>query len=144
MSNQASVNLSWEEDWKFTAADAYGHTVTVDAPMQDGDDFDGFKPTHLMMSALGACTGVDVVSILKKKRQDVTGVQIRVTGTQEEEWPKEWTAFNVHYTVRGRGVDSKAVDRAIELSEGKYCSVGATLKGTATITTSFEIVEDGG
>ena len=54
-----------------------------------------------------------------------------MTGTQEEEWPKEWTAFNVHYTVRGRGVDSKAVHRAIELSEGKYCSVGATLKGTA-------------
>ena len=74
MSNQASVNLSWEENWKFTAADAYGHTVTVDAPMQDGDEFDGFKPTHLMMSALGACTGVDVVSILKKKRQDISGV----------------------------------------------------------------------
>ena len=86
MSNQASVNLSWEENWKFTAADDYGHTVTVDAPMQDGDDFDGFKPTHLMMSALGACTGVDVVSILKKKRQNITGVGIRVTGTQEEEW----------------------------------------------------------
>ena len=144
MPNQASVNLNWEENWKFTASDAYGHTVTVDAPMRDGDDFDGFKPTHLMMSALGACTGVDVVSILKKKRQDITGVRIRVTGTQEDEWPKEWTAFNVHYTVSGRGVDPKAVHRAIELSEGKYCSVGATLKGTATITTSFEIVEDGG
>ena len=71
-------------------------------------------------------------------------MEIQVTGTQKDEWPKEWTAFNVHYVVSGQGVDEKAVDRAIELSEGKYCSVGATLKGTATITTSFEIVEDGG
>ncbi len=142
MSSQAEVNLSWEQDWKFTARDAYGHSVTVEAPMRDGDEFDGFKPTHLMMSALGACTGVDVVSILKKKRQDISGVEIRVSGVQEEEWPKKWTAFNVHYTVRGRGIDSQAVHRAIELSEGKYCSVGATLKGTAAITTSFDIVED--
>ena len=144
MSSQASIKLNWEENWKFTASDDYGHKVTVDAPMRDGDKFDGFKPTHLMMSALGACTGVDVVSILQKKRQDVSGVEIQVTGTQEDEWPKEWTTFNVHYVVSGRGVDAKAVHRAIELSEGKYCSVGATLKGTATITTSFEIVEDGG
>ena len=143
MSSQASIKLNWEENWKFTASDDYGHKVTVDAPMRDGDQFDDFKPTHLMMSALGACTGVDVVSILQKKRQDVSGVEIQVTGTQEDEWPKEWTAFNVHYVVSGRGVDAKAVHRAIELSEGKYCSVGATLKGTATITTSFEIVEDG-
>ncbi len=144
MSSQASIKLNWEENWKFTASDDYGHNVTIDAPMRDGDEFDGFKPTHLMMSALGACTGVDVVSILQKKRQNVSGVEIQVTGTQEDEWPKEWTAFNIHYVVSGRGVDEKAVDRAIELSEGKYCSVGATLKGTATITTSFEIVEDGG
>ena len=144
MSSQASIKLNWEENWKFTASDDYGHKVTVDAPMRDGGEFDGFKPTHLMMSALGACTGVDVVSILQKKRQDVSGVEIQVTGTQEDEWPKEWTAFNVHYVVSGRGVDEKAVHRAIELSEGKYCSVGATLKGTATITTSFEIAEAGG
>ena len=144
MSSQASIKLNWEENWKFTASDDYGHKISVDAPMRDGDEFDGFKPTHLMMSALGACTGVDVVSILQKKRQDVSGVEIQVTGTQEDDWPKEWTAFNVHYVVSGRGVDEKAVHRAIELSEGKYCSVGATLKGTATITTSFEVVEDAG
>lgn len=143
MANRATVNLSWEGKWKFMAADAYGHTVPVEAPMRDGDEFGGFKPTHLMLTALGACTGVDVVSILHKKRQDVTGMEIRVTGSQEEDWPKAWTEFNVHYVVSGRGIDPKAVHRSIELSEGRYCSVGATLKGAATITTSFEIVEVG-
>ena len=142
MSNRAVVDLNWEGEWKFTAADADGHTVSIQAPMQDGDEVGGFKPTHLMLAALGGCTGIDVVSILQKKRQDVTGLGVRVTGSQEEDWPKAWTSFNVHYVVRGRGVDPNAVERSIHLSEGKYCSVGATLKGAASITTSFEVVED--
>lgn len=142
MSNGAVVDLNWEGEWKFTAADGDGHTVSVQAPMRDGDEVDGFKPTYLMLAALGGCTGIDVVSILQKKRQDVTGLEIRVVGSQEADWPKAWTSFNVHYIVKGRGVDPKAVDRSIHLSEEKYCSVGATLKGAATITTSFEVVED--
>lgn len=142
MPNEATVDISWEDNWRFKAADVYGHALTVEAPMNDSDEFDGFKPTHLMLTSLGACTAVDVVSILKKKRQDVTGVDIRVTASQEEDWPKAWTAFHMHYVIAGHDVDSKAVDRAIELSEGKYCSVGATLKGVAKITTSFEVTED--
>ncbi len=142
MPNQATIDLSWEGSYKFKAADAFGHTLTVEAPMNDGDEFGGFKPTHLMLTSLGACTAVDVVSILKKKRQDITGVEIRVTASQNEDWPKAWTSFHVEYIVKGHNVDPKAVHRSIELSEEKYCSVGTTLKGVATITTSFEVVED--
>lgn len=142
MPNQATIDLSWEGNYKFKAADAFGHMMTVEAPMNDGDEFGGFKPTHLMLTSLGACTAVDVVSILKKKRQDVTGVEIRVTATQQEDWPKAWTAFHIEYVVKGHNVDPKAVARSIELSEEKYCSVGATLKGVATITTSYEVVEE--
>lgn len=144
MPNQATVDISWEDDWRFKAADAFGHTLTVEAPIDGGEEFGGFKPTHLMLTSLGACTAVDVVSILKKKRQDITGVEIRVTASQQEDWPKAWTAFHIHYVVSGHNVDPRAVERSIELSEGKYCSVGATVKGVATITTSFEVVEDTG
>lgn len=143
MSNRAVVDLNWEGEWEFTAVDADGHTVSIQAPMRDGDEVGGFKPTHLLLAALGGCTGIDVVSILQKKRQDVTGLEVQVTGSQEEDWPKAWTSFHVHYVVKGRGVDPNAVERSIHLSEGKYCSVGATLKGAASITTSFEVVEDG-
>ena len=143
MTDESLVALRWEGGWGFTGTDGEGNAVSVGAPSPQGEAFTGFRPTHLMLTALGACTGVDVVSILRKKRQDVTGVEIRVGGEQQDDWPKAWTSVNLHYVVRGRSVDPRAVGRAIELSESAYCSVGATLKGVARITTSFEIVEEG-
>ena len=94
------------------------------------------------MLALGSCTGVDVISILQKKRQHVTDYRIEVSGERREEFPRRFTKLMVKHIVSGRGVAEQAVARAIELSETKYCSVAATLRGGVEIVTSYEIIED--
>ncbi|PYS28370.1 MAG: hypothetical protein DMF75_18915 [Acidobacteria bacterium] len=99
-------------------------------------------PMELLLIALGSCTGVDVISILKKKRQKVTDYRIEVSGERREEFPRSYTQLNVKHIVRGRGLSEAAVARAIELSDQKYCSVAATLRGSAEIVTSYEIVEE--
>jgi putative redox protein len=99
-------------------------------------------PMELLLIALGSCTGVDVISILKKKRQHVTDYRIEVSGERREEFPKSYTRLYVKHIVRGHGVSEPAVAQAIELSDTKYCSVAATLRGSAEIVTSYEIVED--
>ena len=98
---------------------------------------------ELVLVALGGCTGADVVSILAKKRQRVTGYEIEVRALgRRDEHPRVYTAIEVVHRVRGRGVDARAVAHAIELSEEKYCSVSAMLRATATITSRYEVVED--
>ena len=97
---------------------------------------------ELLLIALGSCTGVDVISILKKKRQRVTDYRIEVSGERREEFPRSYTRLSVKHIVRGRGLSEPAVARAIELSDQKYCSVAATLRGSAEIVTSYEIVEE--
>lgn len=99
-------------------------------------------PMELLLLALGACTGVDVISILKKKRQRVTDYRIEVSGERREDHPRAYTKMFVKHIVHGRGVLPQAVAQAVELSETKYCSVAATLRGTAEIVTTYEIIED--
>jgi len=99
-------------------------------------------PMELLLIALGSCTGVDVISILKKKRQRVTDYRIEVSGERREEFPRSYTRLSVKHIVRGRGLSEPAVARAVELSDQKYCSVAATLRGSAEIVTSYEIVEE--
>jgi putative redox protein len=99
-------------------------------------------PMELILIALGSCTGVDVISILKKKRQQVTDYRIEVSGERREEFPKSYTRLYVKHIVRGRDISEQAVASAIELSETKYCSVAATLRGNAEIVTSYEIEKE--
>ncbi|MFZ0748709.1 MAG: OsmC family protein, partial [Pyrinomonadaceae bacterium] len=99
-------------------------------------------PMELLLLALGSCTGVDVVSILKKKRQRVTDYRIEVSGERREDHPRAYTRMFVKHIVHGRGVSPQAVAQAIELSGTKYCSVAATLRGAAEIVTTYEIIED--
>lgn len=98
-------------------------------------------PMELLLIALGSCTGVDVISILKKQRQDVTDYRIEVKGERREEFPRSYTRLEVKHILRGRGLSEPAVARAIELSDQKYCSVAAALRGAAEIVTSYEIKE---
>jgi putative redox protein len=110
-------------DMRFEAQVGSGHTIVLDNA--EGDT--GARPSELVGVALGACTGMDVISILRKKRQEVTGYEIRVTGLQEEGHPHNFTRFDVVHVVDGEGLDPEAVRRAIELSATRYCSVGSTL-----------------
>ena len=138
---KTTVDVSWNGKFQFTSRDGFGHTVKVDAPMEEGDGFDGFKPGELLLTSLAACSGIDVVNILQRERQQVTGLEIRVKGTQLPDPPWTWVEFELEYLVRGRGLRESAVKRAVHLSETKYCSVGATIAGRATVKSSFKILE---
>src|SRR3712207_4657766 len=100
------------------------------------------SPMELLLLALGGCTAVDVVSILKKKREQLTDYRVEVRGERRTEHPRAYTRLEVRHILRGRGLSEKAVAQAIELSETKYCSVAATLRPAAEIVTSFEIIEE--
>jgi putative redox protein len=99
------------------------------------------SPMELLLLALGSCTAVDVISILKKKREQVTDYRVEVRGERRTEHPRAYTRMEVRHIVSGRGVSERAVAQAIELSETKYCSVAATLRHGVEIVTTYEIVE---
>ncbi len=138
----SKVTTVWEEGFRFRSSDAFGHALVLDAPTGPGAPFEGFKPAHALLAALAGCTGIDVVSILKKQRQQLTGLEINVTGYQRPEPPTPYEEVHVEYVVRGVGLDEDAVKRAIMLSEEKYCTVGATIRGVARLTSSYRIVEE--
>ena len=138
----STVDLNWEGGFRFTSADAHGHTITVDAPQNDGDEFGGFKPGELLLTALASCSGIDVANILTRQRQQVTGLEIKVKGTQLPDPPWTWVEIELVYIIRGKNLREKQVERAIDLSENKYCSVGASIAGNSKITSSFTIIEE--
>jgi putative redox protein len=138
----AEVSVTWVQGAQFVGTDTSGHTVVLDAP-EGRTSWEGFKPSELLLAAVGGCTGIDVVDILRKKRQQITGLRITVTGRQQQEFPHAFIEIDVHYAVRGHGVSTQAVERAIQLSEEKYCSVAATVRGVAAIRTSYTVVDEG-
>lgn len=135
---QASIR--WTDGEQFIAVGPSGHGLVIDA---DRNRNSGPGPMELVLLALGACTGSDIISILRKKRQEVTALEVQVEGERAAEPPAVWTGLAVHYRVVGRGIDPRAVEHAIELSRTKYCSVSATLSKTANIRWSHSIEEAG-
>jgi len=118
-----------------------GHNVTMDTDEAYGGRNAGFRPMELILVGLGGCTGMDVLSILRKKRQNLTGLEIRVKGERAESHPKVYRVIEVEYIVKGKGISEEAVKRAIQLSEEKYCSVEAMLRPQVRITSSYRIIE---
>jgi len=118
-----------------------GHTVSIDTNRERNS---APSPMELLLIALGSCTGVDVVSILKKKREDLTEYRVEVSGQRRTEHPRSYERMEVHHVVTGRNLSERSVAQAIELSEQKYCSVAATLRPTVEIVSTFEIIEAGG
>lgn len=117
-----------------------GHPVVMDAAPASGGGNSAPRPLELLLLGLAGCTGMDVISILRKKRQAVTGLEIVVRGEQAADYPKKFVKISVEFLIRGEGIDPEAVRRAIQLSESTYCSVGASLKDPVPITTSFQIL----
>lgn len=122
----------------FSGRTPSGHVVVIDT---DRERDSASSPMELLLVALGSCTGVDVVSILKKKREEVTAYSIEVRGQRRAEHPRSYQRMELHHIVTGRNISERSVAQAIELSEQKYCSVAATLRPTAEIVSSFEIIE---
>lgn len=133
----SSATVKWIGGKQFVGIDSTQHSVVLST----SDEGVGMKPSELMLVALAACTAVDVVEILAKKRLELSALEIGVEGQQDQDPP--WTFRKIHltYRLRGAGLTEKDVTQAIELSEEKYCSVAATLRGVAEITTSFEIMD---
>ncbi len=123
---------------RFAGLTGTGHTLILDTA--EGDR--GPRPAELLPLALAACTAMDVISILRKKRQEVTGYGVRVTGTQADDHPNAYTSFQVVHEIAGPGVEADAVRRAIELSATRYCTVGATLStGQVTIDHRYVLTD---
>jgi putative redox protein len=135
------INVEWQGGLKFSGESLFGLPISTDASLQAGGNEDGYKPTELLFFALAGCTGMDVVLIGKKMRQDIKGLKIKVTADQREEQPKAFTKAHIEYVITGTGLESDKLEQAIKLSEEKYCSVGATLCGMVKITHSLTIVE---
>jgi putative redox protein len=134
--NKAIVHFAGND--LFIGITPSGHALTLDT---DHERNAAPTPMELLLLALGSCTGVDVVSILQKKRETVTDYRVEVRGERREDHPRSYKRMEVHHIVRGRNISEKSVMQAIELSEAKYCSVAATLRPTAEIVSSYEIIE---
>jgi len=137
---EAKVTLV--KDMLFSGKASSGHTLNMDADDEAGGHNDGFRPMELLLVGFGGCSGMDVISILRKKRQPVTGLEINVKGEKTDDYPSVYKEVHIEYVVRGKGVGKEAVERAIKLSLEKYCSVGATLAKTGTITHSYKIIAE--
>lgn len=128
-------------DMEFDAEGGSGHHITLDAAEHGGGHDRGFRPMEMLLVGLAGCTAMDVISILRKKRQHVTGYDVQVRGERAEDHPMVYKDITVEHIVTGHGVDPSAVARAIELSETKYCGAGATLSKTANLKHTYRIIE---
>jgi len=141
MGAKKSSRVVLRDDSLFTGYSSNGYSVPLDTNRASGGHDAGFSPMELLLTALGGCTGMDVISILRKKRQHVTGLEVQVEGVRADEHPRVYTEIWVKFIVTGHHVDPAAVERAIELSRDKYCGVSATLRHTASFHYSYEILE---
>jgi putative redox protein len=126
---------------RFTATAGSGHQVSLDAAIADGGQDTGFRPMEMLLVGLAGCTGMDVISILRKKRQLVTDYEVRVEGIRAEDHPMVFLEINVEHIITGYDLQPQAVERAIRLSEERYCGAGAMLGKTAHLIHFFRIID---
>ena len=136
------ARVNWKEGLAFDGlGGSSGLTMPLDTSVESGGSNSGFRPMELLLVGLAGCTGMDVISILQKKKQDVTDFEVRVHGDRAEDHPKIFTHILIDFIVTGHNVDRAAVDRAVELSSTKYCSAQAMLGKAANIETRITIKE---
>ena len=142
MSNVA-VKWTGQDSQMFIGRDSFGHVVVSgswpDHDNPDWQEWKALKPSDLLLISLAACSAYDVVMILGRQRQTLTHLYVSANGTQASEPPYQFTDVHLHYNIAGDSLDQKKVERAIQLSEEKYCSVAATIRSVTNITHSFEI-----
>lgn len=138
------VKVDWVGGMAFRAVGDRGDSFTMDSGPDSGGQGLGVSPVEAMLASAAACSGMDVVSILEKKRQKLTGYRIEVEGVRPEpgEWPRPFESITVTHFISGEDLDPAAVQRAVELSDEKYCTVVSTLRSAPTVTTKWEIPAD--
>ena len=135
------AKIKYVDGMQFVGEASSGHAIVMDGDPKVGGRNTAVRPTELLLLGVGGCSGMDVVSILKKKKQDIKGLEINVNGKKAESYPQKFTDITLEFVVTGRNISEEAVQRAIELSMEKYCSVKATLEGCSKINFSYRIVE---
>ena len=134
------TQIKWVGNAAFIGRASSGHTVVMDGPAEGGGRNLGPRPMEMLILGMGACSTYDVVSILKKSRQDITDCEIKIISKRAESDPKVFTDIQLHFVVSGHNLKQKQVERAIKLSAEKYCSASIMLGATANITHDFEII----
>lgn len=135
------LRVKWIENVSFVAETESSHAIVMDGAPEGGGRNLGPRPMETMLAGTGGCTAYDVVTILKKARQEISDCVVEIDAERAPQDPKVFTRIHFHFVVRGRGVDPKHVERAIHLSAEKYCSASIMLAKTAAITHDFEIKE---
>ena len=141
----SNVAIKWtgEDSQMFLGRDSFGHTIMAGSwPKDDNEkwqEWKAIKPSDLLLLSLASCSAYDVVMILKRQRQPLTNLYVNVDGTQAAKPPYQFTTIHLHYIVEGDELDPSKVEHAINLSEEKYCSVAATIRGVITLTHSFDL-----
>lgn len=133
-----TATVKWIGGKQFVGIDSTQHSVVLSTP---GEGI-GMKPSELLLVAVASCSAVDVVEILSKKRMPISAMEISVTGEQDQDPPWTFRKIHMHFCLTGDKLTDLAVEQAIHLSEEKYCSVAATIRGVAEITTTFEITKN--
>jgi putative redox protein len=133
--------VKWIDGMAFAAETGSGHLITMDGAPEGGGRNLAPRPMEMVLAGTGGCTAYDVVLILKRSRQEISGCEVSLKAERAESDPKVFTRIHFHFVLRGRNLKAEAVERAIRLSAEKYCSASIMLAKTAEITHDWEIVE---
>ena len=142
MPGDLTTTVELQHDMLFRATTGTGHELTMDARPAVGGNNAAARPMEMLLVGLGGCTGMDVISILRKMRQTVTSYQVHVAGDQAREHPRVFTRIDVEHVVRGRGLNVEMVKHAIELSATRYCSAEAMLGAVARIQEHYRVIDE--
>ena len=136
-----NISVNWVDGMLMVGKSHSGHSITMDGPPEIGGDNLGVRPMEMLLLGVAGCTMIDVVTTLKKMRQELTHCETKVNAERANDHPKVFTDIHIQFLVQGNGLDSKKVEKAITLSAEKYCSASIMLGKTASITHAFEILE---
>lgn len=137
------ATIKWVEDAMFLGESGSGHSVMMDGPPEIGGRNAGIRPMEMLLIGVGACSSVDVVSILKKARQNITGCEAKVEAQRVDAIPAVFEKIHMHFIVKGKELDDAKVKRAVELSAEKYCSASIMLqKGGVEVTHDYQIINE--
>ena len=136
-----NISVEWIDGMLMVGKSDSGHAVVMDGPPEIGGENLGVRPMEMLLLGMTGCTVIDVISTLKKMREDVVDCQTQVNADRSEEYPKVFTNIHVHFVLRGKQLNPLKVDKAIKLSAEKYCSASIMIGKTAIITHDYEIIE---
>jgi len=135
-----NISVNWVDGMLMVGKSHSGHSITMDGPPEIGGENLGVRPMEMLLLGIAGCTMIDVVTTLKKMRQDLTNCETKLSAERADEHPKVFTDIHIQFIVKGQDLDPKKVEKAITLSAEKYCSASIMLGKTASITHDFEIV----